>query len=171
MASRSTKYTSLLSRCHLPDDSQRAIHNQSTIERFETSPAWVQKIFLTVQEIVDVRGSPRICSTTAYQLFAPKCVKTPIRGKKQRCLEILLRYDFKICIRNSLSVEILRIAKYFSGCARLFLIAIIIHRKLFVVNYFQCNNSLMLKNWFSDSSLTNIIPFFQFSFLQKGIDI
>lgn len=37
MASRSTKYTSLLSRCLLPDNSQRVIHNQSP-RWFEAPP-------------------------------------------------------------------------------------------------------------------------------------
>lgn len=67
MASRSTKYTSLLSRCLLPDNSQRVIHNQSP-RWFEAPLKWVQKIFLTVQKTVDNRKSTRIDSSVAYQL-------------------------------------------------------------------------------------------------------
>ena len=50
VASRSTKYTSLLSRRLLPDDSQRAIHNQSTSSEPWACLVRAQKIFLTVQE-------------------------------------------------------------------------------------------------------------------------
>lgn len=104
MASRSTKYTSLLSRCHLPDDSQRAIHNQSTIERSETFPVWVQKIFSNGSG-----NRSRIPENLFYNsipiIHASKCAKTSIRGEKKQCAS---RYycdiTLKICIHNRVEI-------------------------------------------------------------------
>lgn len=127
MASRSTKYTSLLSWCHLPDDSQRAIHNQSTIERFETSPVWVQKIFLTVQEIV--RGRSRIPENLFYNsipIIRTKVCENVNKGKNVP-RDMILKSAF-----ITAQVEILT-----EDCKLFFGVCMIIfnyfHRKLFVI--------------------------------------
>lgn len=127
MASRSTKYTSLFSWCHLPDDSQRAIHNQSTIERFETSPVWVQKIFLTVQEIV--RGRSRIPENLFYNsipIIRTKVCENVNKGKNVS-RDMILKSAF-----ITAQVEILT-----EDCKLFFGVCMIIfnyfHRKLFVI--------------------------------------
>lgn len=86
MASRSTKYTSLLSRCHLPDDSQRAIHNQSTIERFEHLSSMGAENFSNGS---GNRGRSRIPENLFYNsipIIRAKVCENANKGKKTKCV-------------------------------------------------------------------------------------